>query len=158
MWAVTSYKCVYVMDRKAENGRERRTNPVGQIAESSAKYQNLIISIIIFIIFIHFLPARLNAVTLVPSRSPLSHRSPFCTLIYFSHCCSIHWRHVNLSVTVTDSTQVADRKSSSFGRMCCWCQSWSGNPIYYCFCGRKRLPLTLIDNFQICRLRCRDLL
>lgn len=73
---------VCVRDRKAENDSEWRTNPFGHIAESNTKYQNLIISIIIFIIFIHFLPARLNAFSLFPSLS-LTHSSFFCTLIYF---------------------------------------------------------------------------
>lgn len=67
--------CVCVGDRKDEIDSEWRTNPFGHIAESNTKCQNLIISIIIFIIFIHFLPARLNAVSLfflpLPPLAPL---------------------------------------------------------------------------------------
>lgn len=58
-------------DRQAENDSEWWINPFGHIAESNTKYQNLIISIIIFIIFIHFLPARLNAVSPLPLSSLL---------------------------------------------------------------------------------------
>lgn len=85
-WVLSVYisLCVSVCvgDRKAETDSEWRTNPFGHIAESNTKCQNLINSIIIFIIFIHFLPARLNAVSLFSFLS-LSRRSLFCTLIYF---------------------------------------------------------------------------
>lgn len=75
-WARIVYICltvcvwVCVGARKTENDSEWRTNPFGHIAESNTKYQNLIISIIIFIIFIHFLPAQLNAVSLPPLPLP----------------------------------------------------------------------------------------
>lgn len=110
-------ECVCLGDRKAESDSEWRTNPFGRTAESNTKYQNLIISIIIFIIFIHFLPAMLNAVCSSLSLSSLSHCSFLCTLIYFffsSLHCSLHWRHVNLPVMLIDSTQVAYGKAAHF--------------------------------------------
>lgn len=160
------YVCVSVClgDRKAESDSEWRTNPFGRTAESNTKYQNLIISIIIFIIFIHFLPAMLNAVCF--SLSSLSHCSFLCTLIYFfflppllsplatrepaSH---VDWQHSS-----------GLRKSSSFFpfflvRRCAGDGgALSGNPIYCRFSGQKGLPLTLTDSSQICSPQCRDFL
>lgn len=153
-------------DRKAESDSEWRTNPFGRTAESNTKYQNLIISIIIFIIFIHFLPAMLNAVC--SSLSPPSpHCSFLCTLIYFffpSLHCSLHWRHVNLPVMLIDSTQVAYGKAAHFFpffsvRRCAGdAGALSGNPIYCRFSGQKGLPLTLTDSSQICSPQRRDFL
>lgn len=87
--------------------------------------------------------------------------------LFFSLHCSFHWRHVSLPIMVTDSTQVAYGKSSSFFlfsrfflvRRCAGdAEALSGNPIYCCFSGQKRLPLTVIDSSQICLPQCRDFL
>lgn len=85
-------------NRKAENDSEWRTNPFGHIAESNTKYQNLIISIIIFIIFIHFLAARLNAASLtsplsLPLLLPLYINLFFSPLATHEPVSQIDWQH-----------------------------------------------------------------
>lgn len=152
--------CVFWGDSKAGNDSEWRANPSGYIAESNSNYQNLIISIIIFIIFIHFLSVRLNAASL------LSHC--LCALIYFSLCCSLStgdmWGCQSCWLTAlkwpTEKRLIFSfffffflvrRRSAVAGAL-------SGNPIYCSFSGRKGLSLTLTDSSQICQLQCRDFL
>lgn len=143
---------------------EWRTNPFGHIVESNTKYQNLIISIIIFIIFIHFLPARLNVVSL--SSSPPSTRSLcsfFCTLVYTPPTGDM-WACQSCWLTAlkwpTEKQLIFSLPFSFFlVRRCAGdAGSLSGNPIYWSFSERKGLPLMLTDSSQICRLWCRDFL
>lgn len=147
---------VSIEDRKAESDSEWQTNPFGQMENPVASTKNLIISIIVFIIFINFSPARLNSVPLLSSLISL-YVNLFSPLL-----CFFHWRDVRLSITMTDSTQVAYGESSSFFlafffffvQSCVGdAEALSENPICCRFCGHEGLPLTLTDSSQICWLK-----
>lgn len=150
-------------DRKAENDSEWRTNPFGHIAESNTKYQNLIISIIIFIIFIHFLPVGLNALSLslsllLPLPLPLLYINLFFPSIALSTgnmwACQSRW--LTALKWPTESSSFFSPFLFFFFGQTLW--ALSGNPIYCGFSGRKGLPLTLTDSSQICQPQCRDFL
>lgn len=132
-----------------------KANPFGHIAESNAKYQNLIISIIIFI---HFLTARLNAVSLP---APAVHSSIFSNSIALSTgdmwACQSHW--------LTAFKWPPEKQLISlflFFYFLFWSDIVPVMPGPYqetqFNADKKEMPLTLTDSSQICRLQWRDFL